>query len=400
MDRRTFCAGAVSLIPVMQASAASADPARPAFRPKPETMDRLARLGTDVPSFVTHYLTHFQPSTAIWGYEDGVVWSGILALYEATKDKAFLDYILADMRTRVSPDGALPSFQPLPYNIDMIRAGALLEPLHRHTGEARFRKAMDIQFAPLKDFPRTQTGSYWHKARYPHQVWLDGLYMGQPFQLHYARVTGNPALFDDTLNQIRTVDQRMRQPGTGLYYHGWDESRQQRWANPETGLSPHVWGRAMGWWLCALVDCYEGSEGFAPEGRAEIARILNATLDAMLAVRSPNGLWYQIVDQGGRAGNYEEASASLMTTYALLKSARLGVTNDKTRRAGLESLSACIDRFLTPVALNGICRVAGLGGDPYRDGSYEYYLSEKIVANDPKGVGPFFMAVAEAVRMN
>jgi unsaturated rhamnogalacturonyl hydrolase len=222
--------------------------------------------------------------------------------------------------------------------------------------------------------------------------------MGQPFQLDYARITGNTDLFDDTLRQIRTVEQRMRQPGTGLYYHGWDESRQQRWADPKTGLSPHVWGRAMGWWLCALVDGYEASEGFAPEGRAEIARILKAALDAMLSKRSPNGLWYQIVDQGARAGNYEEASASLMTTYALLKSARLGITGDATRRAGLQSLSACINRFLTPVALNGICRVAGLGGDPYRDGSYEYYLSEKIVANDPKGVGPFFMAVAEAVH--
>jgi unsaturated rhamnogalacturonyl hydrolase len=280
----------------------------------------------------------------------------------------------------------------------MIRAGAVLAPLHRHTGEARFRKAMDIQFAPLKTFPRTRSGNYWHKARYPHQVWLDGLYMGQPFQLDYARITGNTDLFDDTLRQIRTVEQRMRQPGTGLYYHGWDESRQQRWADPKTGLSPHVWGRAMGWWLCALVDGYEASEGFAPEGRAEIAHILKAALDAMLSMRSPNGLWYQIVDQGARAGNYEEASASLMTTYALLKSARLGITGDATRRAGLQSLSACINRFLTPVALNGICRVAGLGGDPYRDGSYEYYLSEKIVANDPKGVGPFFMAVAEAVH--
>lgn len=398
MDRRIFCTGATLLLPILQAGTAVANPARRALPLQPGTLDSLARLGPDVPKFVTHYLTHFEPSTTIWGYEDGVVWSGILALYEATDDKAFLDYVLADMRTRVTPDGGLPSFQPLPYNIDMIRAGALLAPLHRHTGDARFRKAMDTQFAPLKDFPRTQSGNYWHKARYPHQVWLDGLYMGQPFQLDYARATGNTALFDDTLNQIRTVEQRMRQPGTGLYYHGWDESRRQRWADPKTGLSPHVWGRAMGWWLCALVDSYEASEGFAPEGRAEIARILKAALDAMLAMRSRDGLWYQIVDQGTRAGNYEEASASLMTTYALLKSARLGVTGNETRHAGLESLSACIGRFLTPVALNGICRVAGLGGDPYRDGSYEYYLSEKVVANDPKGVGPFFMAVAEAVR--
>lgn len=397
MDRRTFCAGAASVMTFAQsARAAIADVP---FRPAPQTIDRLGRVGADVPSFVTHHLSHFEPATTLWGYEDGVIWSGILALYDATGDKAFLSYILDDMQSRVTPDGALPSFQPTPHNIDMIRAGSILLPLYRETGEARFRKAMDTQFGPLRNFPRTRSGSYWHKGRYPWQVWLDGLYMGHPFQLHYARVTGNTALFDDTLHQIRTVERVMRQPQTGLYYHGWDESRKQRWADPATGLSPNIWGRAMGWWVCALVDCYEASEGFDASGRADIARILNGSLQAMLAARSPDGLWYQVVDQGGRPGNYEEASASLMTTYALLKAARLGIAGEEVRTAGLESLSACIDRFLTPTALNGICRVAGLGGNPYRDGSYEYYLSEKIVANDPKGVGPFFMAAAEALRL-
>ncbi|MBP2160381.1 MULTISPECIES: glycoside hydrolase family 105 protein [Asticcacaulis] len=395
MDRRAFCAGAAALIPISQGKASAAQ----AFRPDARTLEQLAAVGRDVPAFVASYLTHFQPQKSLWGYEDGVVWAGILTLFDATGDRAFLDYILEDMQAHVTGDGALPAFQPKPYNIDMIRAGAILLPLHRETGQSRFRKAMDTQFAPLKDYPRTRSGNYWHKARYPWQVWLDGLYMGQPFQLHYAQVTGNPALFDDTLNQIRTVEKVMRQTGTGLYYHGWDESRQQRWADRDTGLSPHIWGRGMGWWLCALVDTYEASEGFDAEGRAEIARILKAALEAMLAVRSRDGLWYQVVDQGTRAGNYEEASASLMTTYALLKAARLGVAGDDMRRAGIESLKAAIGRFLTPAELNGICRVAGLGGDPYRDGSYEYYLSEKIVANDPKGVGPFFMAVAEAMRV-
>ncbi len=395
MDRRTFCAGAASLISFAQASAAT----RPPFQPSAQTLERLKAFGANVPRFVTHYLTQFEARNDLWGYEDGCVWSGVLALYDATQDKAFLDYILSDMQTRVLSDGSIPSFQPHPYNIDMIKAGSILAPLYRATGQTRFRKAMDTQFAPLKAYPRTQSGNYWHKARYPHQVWLDGLYMGQPFQLQYARVTNDPALFDDTLRQLRHVDAVMRQAKTGLYYHGWDESRAQRWADPKTGLSPHIWGRAMGWWLCALVDCYEASEGFDARGRAEIARILRTSLAAMLAFRSEGSLWYQIVDQGTRAGNYEEASASLMTTYALLKAARLGVMGEDARRAGLESLKACIKRWVTPVALNGICRVAGLGGDPYRDGSYAYYLSEEVVANDPKGVGPFFMALAEALRV-
>ncbi|WP_162150354.1 glycoside hydrolase family 88/105 protein [Asticcacaulis sp. AC460] len=371
--------------------------ARTAFRMQDHTVERLAAVGADVPAFVGAYVSGFRPSTKIWGYEDGVIWSGLLALYDATGDRAFLKVVLEHMQTRVAADGRLPHFQPVPHNIDMIRAGSILLPLFRETGEVRYRKAMDTQFAPLRFHPRTRSGSYWHKGRYPWQVWLDGLYMGQPFQLDYARVTGEAALFADTLQQIRTVEKVMRQPGTGLYYHGWDESRQQRWAQPDTGLSPNIWGRGMGWWLCALVDCYEASEGFDPQGRAEIGRITRAALEAMLAVRSRDGLWYQVVDQGGRDGNYEEASASLMASYALLKAARLGVAD--TRAAGMESLAACVGRFLGPDALNGICRVAGLGGTPYRDGSYEYYLSEKVVANDPKGVGPLFMSLGEALRL-
>lgn len=397
MDRRSFCVGAAALLPVT-APAVSKGATRPPLRLQSRTLEGLGRLGPNASAFVTHYLENYQPSTRLWGYEDGVVWTGVLALYEATGDRAFLDYVLGDMATRVTPDGKLPSFQPLPHNIDMIKAGSNLLPLYRMTGEARFRLAMDTQFSPLKTFPRTKTGNYWHKARYPWQVWLDGLYMGQPFQLQYARVTGDAALAADSIRQFRTVERVMKEPRTGLYYHGWDESRQQRWADKQTGLSPHIWGRAMGWWLCALVDSYEWSEGFDPRGRRDLARMLRGSLDAMLAHRSRSGVWYQIVDQGTRAGNYKEASATMMTTYALLKAARLGVVGEETRQEGLKTLAAASARFVTPTAVNGICSVAGLGGDPYRDGSYEYYLSEKVVSNDPKGVGAYFMSLAEAWR--
>lgn len=399
MHRRTFCASAAALA-LSGILSARTDPsgARPEVKLSATTVERLARVGRDVPAFVTFYLSHFRPHAHVWTYEDGVVWTGFLALYDATGDEAFLKRVIEDMRPRVLADGALPLYQPLPYNIDMINAGRILWPLSKATGEARFRQAMDVQFDILKTFPRTRTGNYWHKARYPWQVWLDGLYMAQPFQTQYARVTQNPALFTDTVSQIRHVETLMRNPGNGLYYHGWDESRKQRWADPKTGLSPHFWGRAMGWWVCALVDTYDYAEGLDPQGRADIARILRETIEALQAVRSPDGLWYQVLDQGTRAGNYEEASASAMISYAMLKAARLGIVDARTQAAGRDSLSAVIRRFVTPTAMNGICQVAGLGGTPYRDGSYAYYLSEKVVANDPKGAGPLLMGLAEALR--
>ena len=189
----------------------------------------------------------------------------------------------------------------------------------------------------------------------------------------------------------------MRDPTTGLYYHGWDESRSERWSNPTTGCSPCFWGRAMGWYLMALVDCWELT---APDEKISrpLATTLQETSDALMRVRSPRGLWFQVLDQGSRAGNYEEASASLMFAYALMKGARLNVLPKTLGEAGWESLCACVDEFLTDRTLSGICGVAGLGNVPYRDGSYEYYLSEPVVANDPKGVGALFMALSEGLQ--
>lgn len=365
-----------------------------------ETVAALSAFGNQVPVFLQNYLRTWSPYRPWWNYEDGVVWKGVLDLYGVTKDEALLAYVLHEMETRVLPDGAMPTFLPKEYNIDHVNGGKVLFPLYRFTGEERFRKAMDIQFAQLKDHPRTQSGNYWHKQIYPHQVWLDGLFMAQPFQTDYARVTDNKALFADTVQQFLSVERLLKKTENGLYFHGWDESRTERWSDPETGLSPNVWGRSMGWWVGALVDVYEASEGFDEALRSEIARITRDTLTALVKFRSENGLWYQVVDQGAREGNYEEASASAMIAYGLLKATRLKVVGPELGQAGLESLRAVTARFVTASALGGICGVAGLGNTPYRDGSYEYYLSEKITPNDPKGVGALMWALTEGLKAN
>ncbi|GGZ22324.1 glycoside hydrolase family 88/105 protein [Asticcacaulis endophyticus] len=372
-------------------------PMRRTFTVSNATIRTLSKFGAQVPVFIGNYFKSWEPYRPYWNYEDGIVWKGALDLYQTTGDEAFLDYILKEMETRVLPDGSMPTFLPTEYNIDHINGGKILFPLYEIIGEDRFRKAMDIQFAQLKDHPRTKSGNYWHKQIYPHQVWLDGMFMAQPFQVAYARITGNEALFADSVQQFSNVD-RLLKKDNGLYFHGWDESRQERWSNPDTGLSPNVWGRAMGWWIGALVESYEHSTGLDEAGRAEIARITRDTLSALLKFRSANGLWYQVVDQGDRDGNYEEASASLMISYGLMKAARLGIVGDAERIAGPDSLQAAIDRFLTPTALNGICGVAGLGNVPYRDGTFAYYMSEKITPNDPKGVGALMWSLSEGLN--
>jgi unsaturated rhamnogalacturonyl hydrolase len=404
MDRRHVLTGSFAALTMAPAARAviPADvlsaPAYRAFDLMPATVSALSRLGPQVPVFVSGYLRSHQPNPTVWNYEDGVIWKGALDLYATTHDKAFLDYVMGDMKGRVLPDGSLPLFKPQSHNIDSINSGKVLLPLYEITGEARFRSALDTQFTQLKTHPRTKSGNYWHKQVYPSQVWLDGLYMAQPFQVAYARITGNEALFDDTVKQFLSVETRMKNQDSGLYAHGWDESRAMGWADHKTGLSPHIWGRAMGWWVCALVDSYDQSQGLDPAGRAEIARLTRDSLQALIKVRSKRGLWYQVVNQGERSGNYEEASASLMISYALLKAGRLGIVGEPEKAVGQQSLKASIDTFLTPTALNGICGVAGLGGKPYRDGSYAYYISEKIRPNDPKGVGPLMWALSESLR--
>lgn len=365
-------------------------PLQRAFHLENGTIRVLSAFGAQVPVFIESYIRSWKPYKDAWNYEDGMIWLGALDLYDATHDMALLDFVRAEAERRITPQGVMTTFESDEYNIDNIHAGRILPRLYALTGDARYRRAMDRQFSQLLTHPRTQSDNYWHKQIYPWQVWLDGLYMAQPFQTAYARAARKPELFADTVRQFLAVEAHLKAE-SGLYHHGWDESRAERWADPVTGRSPCVWSRAMGWWVMALADVCEAAEGF--DGRDDIARLLKESLDALQRVRKTDGLWYQVADQGSREGNYEEASASLMIAYALMKAERLGVS--KTAAEGLSALRMICDRFVTPSALEGICGVAGLGNTPYRDGSYAYYMSEKITPNDPKGVGALMMALSE-----
>jgi unsaturated rhamnogalacturonyl hydrolase len=344
--------------------------------------------------FARRYLAGWKPYRPFWNYEDGCVYKGALDLAAVTLDSRYFDFAYRAISERTAADGTLTGFDPDELNIDNVNAGKALFTLLERTGEPRFRLAIASQHAQLEHHPRTQSGNFWHKKIYPNQVWLDGLYMAQPFRCAFARLASRPAIVSDVLAQFRHVRATMRDERTGLYYHGWDESRVERWSNPRTGCSPCFWGRAMGWYVMALVDCIELLQNGCDELSAELQQVS----EALLRVQSPHALWYQVLDKGKRAGNYEEASATLMIAYALMKGARLKVLPASHGEAGARSYDAAIDRFLTGGELTSICAVAGLGNVPYRDGSYEYYLSEPVVADDPKGAGAFMMATAEALR--
>jgi unsaturated rhamnogalacturonyl hydrolase len=354
--------------------------------------------GAQAAPFIRHTLATWQPYRPFWNYEDGCIYKGALDLHAATGFRSFFDFVYREVSARVGFDGAIRGFEANEFNIDNINAGKTLFTLFDVTKEERFRKAIDAQAAQLTRHPRTQSGNYWHKKIYPHQVWLDGLYMAQPFQVALSRLNGDKALARDTVRQFRHVRGVLRDAKTGLYRHGWDESGEQRWADPATRQSAHAWGRAMGWFAMALVDCLEWPDVFETSDHAMMVDLLHDVVAGLLAARSAGGLWHQVLDARERDGNYEETSATLMIAYALMKGWRLGLLDAQARAVGMNAFRCVTERHLTATELGGICAVAGLGGNPYRDGSYAYYLSEPIVANDPKGVGAWMMAIAEGIR--
>jgi unsaturated rhamnogalacturonyl hydrolase len=339
-------------------------------------------------------------SPAKWTYDHGLVLKGIERVYIATNDKQYLDFIQRSMNHFVADDGSIRTYKPDEYNIDNILPGRNLLFLYKTTGDEKYRKAAALLREQLKTHPRTSEGGFWHKKIYPSQMWLDGLYMGVPFSAEYATTFKEDSAFDDIAKQFILMERHSRDDKTGLLYHGWDESKQQRWANPSTGRSPNFWGRAMGWYAMALVDTLD----YFPQKhaqRAELIAILNRLARAVAKYQdSRSGLWYQVLDKGDAKGNYLESSASCMFVYALAKGVRNGylpANYMKNANDGYRGIQKEFVKFDANGHFNlaGTVSVAGLGGNPYRDGSYEYYLSEKVVTNDPKGIGAFLLAATE-----
>jgi unsaturated rhamnogalacturonyl hydrolase len=337
---------------------------------------------------------------ARWAYDQGVVLEGFAGLWKNTGDAKYFRYIQKGMDHFVDKEGNIATYKQDDFNIDNIKNGRSLLLLYKVTNDEKYHLAAAHLMDQLRSQPRTNDGGFWHKKRYPYQMWLDGLYMGEPFYAEYAALFHEDKAFDDITRQFVLMEQHARDANTGLLYHGWDESRQQRWANKTTGRSPNFWGRAMGWYGMGLVDALEFYPANHP-GRDSLLQILKRTATAIQKYQDPvSGCWYQILDKPKGKGNYLEASASSMFVYALAKGVRLGYLPATYLPVAEKGFKGITKQFVKPaseggVNLEGTVSVAGLGGDPYRDGSYEYYLSEKVVENDPKGVGAYMMAANE-----
>lgn len=335
-----------------------------------------------------------------WNYEQGLILEALYRTYKYSGEKKYLDFILENLNQYIDENGKIKTYKFENFNIDLVNPGRALLYAYTETGDEKFKIAADTLRKQIEFQPRTPSGGFWHKLIYPDQMWLDGLYMGQPFYALYSKSYNQPERYNDIVKQFVLIEQKTRDEKTGLLYHAWDESIKMKWADPVTGRSPNFWGRAMGWYSMALVDVLDILPESFPE-KIELVNILNRLAEAIVKFKDPEfNIWYQIVDQGTREGNYLEASATSMFAYALAKGANDGhlkkdyleIANDVFKGL-LNHLTKIEDTGF--INLYNICRSAGLGGNPYRDGSFEYYISEPKRMNDIKGYGPFILAALE-----
>jgi unsaturated rhamnogalacturonyl hydrolase len=339
-----------------------------------------------------------------WNYIDGCMIRGILSLYEITGDEKYLKFADDFMGGFVREDGSIRTYDAEEKNLDNINPAKNLFMLYDHTGKEKYLKAMNNVRSQIDMMPRTKAGNFWHKNIYPNQVWLDGLYMAQPFYLEYEKRFDDSLKVMDVYEQICNVEKFMRDSETGLYYHGYDDSRSMYWADKKTGCSPNFWLRAEGWFIMSLVDVLEimMDMDMRSQFRHLKAMLIDLT-EALSKYQDESGLWYQLIALPKLPGNYLETSGTALISAAILKGVRLGLLPERFKSIGQKAFYGLVDKRLSKgedgnPRVTGICLVAGLGGKTRRDGSVEYYLSEPVVENDAKGVGPLFLAYTEMLR--
>src|SRR6266498_222294 len=338
---------------------------------------------------------------ARWSYDMGVILKGFEGIWRNTADARYFNYIKQQMDFFIKDDGTIYGYTADEHNLDYINNGKLALLLYKVTQQEKYFKAATILREQLRTQPRNNEGGFWHKKVYPDQMWLDGLYMAEPFYAEYANLMHDDTAFNDIAKQFILIEQHTRDAQTGLLYHAWDASKQQQWADKTTGHSPLFWGRAMGWYATALVDALDW---FPPDNpnRKALIDILNRLANALEKVQeAQTGLWYDVLGYSGdnKEKNYFEASASCQFVYAVAKGVRKGYLPSSKTEIAKKAYAGIVRQFIKKengqTNLYGTVKVSGLGGNPYRDGSFNYYISEPVIVNDPKGIGAFILASNE-----
>ena len=335
-----------------------------------------------------------------WDYQLGVLSNGMNALWYTTADGAYFDYMKRSVDSFIAADGSILTYDAQAQSLDDILLGRQLLLLYRVTQDAKYYKAAALLRKQLSTQQRNASGGFWHKKNDPNVMLLDDEYMVEPFYTEYAYLFHQPQDFADITKQFVLLEEHTRDPKTELLYQAWDQTHQQAWANKVTGTSQTFWARGMGWYMMALVDTLPYYPQDDP-GRATLLAILNRTAAALVRYQDEKtGLWYQVLDKPNKKGNYFESSAACMFAYALTKGVRLGYLPPSYSENATRAWQGILTHFVHMEAdgsidISGTVKGIDLGGDPYHDGSYEYYVNAPVVTNDPKGIGSFLLASTE-----
>ena len=338
-----------------------------------------------------------------WNYIDGCMITALLSLYEMTGNERYYQFAKDFVDYFVQEDGTIRTYDVKEYNLDNINTASNLFFLYDKTGDEKYKLALDHVRTQLDTMPRTKEGSFWHKDIYPNQVWLDGLYMAEPFYMRYETKFRRMEKCSDVIHQFENVEKHMKDGKTGLYYHGYDESREMYWADPVTGTSPNFWLRSLGWFSLALTETAMACDEALYYEKRYLIRLLENLIDALIPFQDESGMFYQVPNFPDETGNYLETSGTALIACAILKAVRLGFISPRYAVIGEKAFDGICESYLSKnedgtLKLGGICLVAGLGGKQHRDGSLEYYFSEPVVENEAKGVAPFLLAFTEMLR--
>lgn len=344
---------------------------------------------------------------SVWNYIDGCMMTSLMEMYKTTKDEKYIDFVKKFVDYYVFEDGSIRGYEVEKYSTDDVCESRILFDLYDLTKDEKYNKAIELSYSQVKTHPRTKEGNFWHKLIYPNQIWLDGLYMMQPFYTRYQTLR-NGKDYSDIVKQFQNVRNIMFDENAKLYYHGYDSSKSMFWADKNTGLSKNFWLRSIGWFTVGLVDVLDFMDEQMYDEYNTIKTLLKETIDGILQYQDKDSkMFWQVPNFPGREGNYLETSGSSMVAYAVLKGVRLGVLPERYQQIGLDIFNGICNKYLSvredgDLNLGGICLVAGLGPEHNlrRDGTYEYYISEPVVENDAKGVGPLIMAYTEVIKIN
>jgi unsaturated rhamnogalacturonyl hydrolase len=337
-----------------------------------------------------------------WDYKQSFVLSGYEKLYSKTGEKSYKEYIKNYADVFIDSSGAIPQHHILDYNIDYVNPGKLFFNLNTFTRDSRYLKAMQLLRKQLEEQPRNAVGGFWHKNVYPDQMWLDGLYMAAPFYTRYTVEFESGKGLDDVAHQFELIEANDIDLISALPFHAWDQSKNIAWADRERGTSPTIWSRGVGWYAMALVDVLEYFPKEHPKHK-ELVTYLNKLSNAIAKYQDPSGLWFQVIDKRDIENNYLETSGTAMFTYAFAKGVNKGYLPSRFKIIANKSLDGIVKNFVQvdlngEVHLKGISPSIGLGGNPFRDGSYAFYTKGETSTDNSIGVGAFILASLELNR--